>query len=262
MKIKLFLIVMVLLSGFSVLAQKKSDTILIDAGKVNTKVLKPSVNRYLIYHTLGKDSARSGVQIWTRNIEYAQYNGKEAIVITQEWEERDTVRHRVKSVCDKVTFAPLYHKSWWFWKSFPAAEFDFVNKTALLNDIALSDADTASRRKWPWEAFKRSWSQYTLNWHLDLEVFPILPYKEGKTFLIPFYDPGSQPPQNVAYTVTGSDMLVGYNNQNIDCWLLSHESRGSKEIFWISKKTKEVLKLEQGFGKDRWRYKIKLGFSI
>ena len=60
----------------------------------------------------------------------------------------------------------------------------------------------------------------------------------------------------------GSGELVGYNDQKIDCWLMSHEERGNKEIFWISKKTREVLKLEQEINGSLYRYKIKLGFSI
>lgn len=101
-----------------------------------------------------------------------------------------------------------------------------------------------------------------LNWHLDLETFPTLPYKTGLTFVIPFYDPGTASGfQKVAYTVTGSAELIGYNDQKIDCWLLVHESKGNKEVFWISKKTNEVLKLEQEVGGRMYRYKIKLGFS-
>lgn len=79
---------------------------------------------------------------------------------------------------------------------------------------------------------------------------------------MPFYDPGSPAPRNVAYTVTGSAELEGNNNQKIECWLLIREASGNKEIFWISKKTKEVLKLEQEIGKEKWRYKIKLGISV
>lgn len=260
MKIKLFLIVMVLLSGFSVFAQTKTDTMIINTGNVNTKVLKPSSSRYLIYSKMGKDSARTNVFFCTRNIELTEYNGKEVISITQIWEDKDTIMHTAKSICERQSFASIYQEGWWHkWGN---STFDFVNKKASILGIPLSDEDTARSRKNPWIAFKTACNQYVLNSHLDLEVFPILPYKAGKTFLIPFYDPGSPAPQNVAYTVTGSDVLVGYNNQNIDCWLLSHESKWGKEIFWISKKTKEVLKLEQGLGKDRWRYKIKLGFSI
>jgi len=256
----LILLQAVFFSALPVMAQTKNDTIIINAKNVNTTVLKPSANRYLVYFKKEKDTARSRPQFWTRNIEYAVHNGKEAIVITQEWEDRDTVVHRVRSVCDKQSFAPLYHHSWW--KQMGTSEFDFINRSASLNGIPLTDADTARNRKGPWNAFKAALDQYTLNWHLDLEVFPILPYKEGKTFLIPFYDPGWQVPKNEAYTVTASAQLEGYNNQKIDCWLLMHESRGLKEIFWISKKTKEVLKLENEIAKGWWRYKIKLSFSI
>ncbi|MEP7322711.1 MAG: hypothetical protein ABI761_12365 [Saprospiraceae bacterium] len=253
----LSILIISVLSGTS---QNKSDTIIINPTTVNTKVLRPSNNRYLVYFRMGKDSARSRPQFWTRNIKDTTYNGKAAIMVTQEWEDRDTIVHRVKSMCDKKTFAPLYHKTWW--RINQAGEFDFINKTGSLSNVALSDADTARNRKGPWNAFKIACNQYVLNWHLDLDVFPILPYKEGKTFLIPFYDPGSPAPKLESYTVSGSAVLDGYNDQKITCWLLTHESKGNKEIFWISKKTKEVLKLEQEFGKDRWRYKIKLGFSI
>lgn len=257
---KLILLLAVSFPAFTGMTQIKNDTIIITAKNVNTAVLKPSTSRYLVYFKMGKDSARSRAQFWTRKIEYADYNGKEAIVITQEWEDRDTIVHKVRSVCDKQTFAPLYHHGWW--RKGATGEFDFINKSASLNGIPLTDADTARSRKAPWDAFKIALNQYTLNWHLDLEVFPILPYKEGKIFLIPFYDPGNPAPRNEAYTVTGSAQLEGYNDQKIDCWLLMHESRGFKEIFWISKKTKEVLKLEQEIGKEKWRYKVKLGFSI
>lgn len=255
----LFVLLALFFPGFEGIAQEKNDTIIINAKNVNTAVLKPSNNRYLVYFKSEKDSARSRVQFWTRKIEYAKYNGKDAIIITQEWEDRDSIVHTVRSICDKQTFAPLYHESWW--KQMGTSEFDFINRTAILNDIPLSEADTARNRKGPWSAFKIALDQYTLNWHLDLEVFPILPYAEGKTFLIPFYDPGWQAPRNEAYTVSGSAQLEGYNDQKLDCWLLTHDSRGAKEIFWISKKTKEVLKLENEISKGKWRYKIKLGFS-
>jgi hypothetical protein len=245
-------------------AQDKFDTMRIDGSKVNTKVLKPSSNRYLVYFKKGKDMPRTNVSFWTRNIEYAVYNGKDVIVVTQQWEDKDTITHVVKSICDRQSFSPIYQESWWNWNKGGSSTFDFVNMKALLNGKPLTDADTARNRRGPWRAFKKACDQFVFNWHLDLEVFPVLPFKEGKTFLIPFYDPGSQAPANVAYTVINSASLDGYNSQKIDCWLLSHESKGNKEIFWISKKTREVLKLEQEFSTKTgttYRYKIKMGFS-
>ncbi|HEY1054384.1 MAG TPA: hypothetical protein VGE24_04590, partial [Emticicia sp.] len=69
------------------------DTVWVDATKVNTKYLKEGNNRYLVYFKMGKDAARSRPQFWTRNISFENYNGKEAIVVKQEWEDRDSVIH-------------------------------------------------------------------------------------------------------------------------------------------------------------------------
>jgi hypothetical protein len=165
---------------------------------------------------------------------------------------------------------PLYHKTWWkvqatrnaTTKTVTETIVDFINKKVEYNGKHLSDADTAKQAKAIWAAYKSSEGKYFLNWHLDLETFPLLQFKSGVTYIIPFYDPGlPTPTKSVAYTVTGSAKLTGFNNQKIDCWLLVHESQGNKETFWISKKTKEVLKLEQKINGRFYRYKIKLGFS-
>jgi hypothetical protein len=152
----------------------------------------------------------------------------------------------------------LYQESWW--NKSETSVFDFVKKEASSNGTPLKDLkDNISPRRLV--AFEKALTEYTLNWHLDLEVFPTLPYKDNTTFMINFYDPGSPAPKYQAYTVVGSGVLPGYDNQKIDCWLLKRGSLPvNQEIFWISKKTKEVLKLEQEFN-GRFRYKIKLGFS-
>jgi len=220
---------------------------------------------------MGKDSVRTQTQFWTRTIKRTDYNGSPAIEINQEWEDKDSIMHIVKSISDAKTMQPLYHKTWWkvqtsrtsTIKTANVASIDFLNKIVERNGNLLSDADTAKPASVIWAGYKSSLNKYFLNWHLDLETFPLLPYKEGVTFVIPFYDPGtSSSYQKVAYTVTGSAELIGFNDQKIDCWLLVHETKDNKETFWISKKTKEVLKLEQEIGGNFYRYKIKLGFSI
>ena len=245
--------------SFGVHAQK-TDTVKIDVSNVNTKVLLNGVHRYLVYFKNGKDSSRTRYQMWTRKIDRITYQNKPAISVTQEWENNDTVIHTVYTVCDEKTFAPLYHEAWT--RGSGNSSFDFTAKKASYLNVALTDEDTARQRKGMWGAFKKALDEpYVLDWHLDLETFPILPYKENTTFLINFYDPGFPAPKYQAYTVSGSGVLTGYDNQKIDCWLLQHQgSATSTETFWISKKTKEVLRLEQEFG-GKYRYKIKLPFS-
>lgn len=259
-----------LLIAYPVFAQR-NDTVYITSQDINTKVLREGTHRYLVYAKMKTDSVRMLTQFWTRTIKRTDYNGTAAIEIAQEWEDKDSIMHITKSFCDAKTMQPLYHKTWWklqatrnaVGKTVTETTVDFLNKTVEHNGNRLSDADTAKQAKAIWAAYKSSIDKYYLNWHLDLEIFPLLPYKNGVTFIIPYYDPGtSSNYQKVAYTVTGSAELIGFNDQKIDCWLLVHEDKGDKEIFWISKKTKEVLKLEQELNGRLYRYKIKLGFSM
>ncbi len=240
-----------------------SDTIIINQNNVNTNVLKDGKSVYLVYFKMKKDSIRTMTQFWTRTIAREPYNGIDAITVSQSWEDKDSIVHTTKSVCDSKTFAPIYQYSWWKRAGkISTSSFDFVNKQAIVDEKPLTETDTAKSRKAAWQSFLKANNQYTLNWHLDLEVFPILPYKKGRVFSVPFYDPGFSAPKQVIYTVSGEDLLLSHDNQKIDCWLLMHTDKGNKEVFWISKKTKEVLKLEQQINGTMYRYKIKLGFSM
>ncbi|MFT3676854.1 MAG: hypothetical protein QM781_13255 [Chitinophagaceae bacterium] len=270
MKRKSLLLLTALLVYSAILMGQQKDTIRISPKDINTKVLKEGTHRYLVYFKMKKDSVRTQTQFWTRIIKRTNYNGVPAIEITQEWEDKDSILHIVKSYSDARTMAPLYHNTWWKFavarnstvKTVTSTIVDMAKNTVLYNDRLLSDADTARQAKKIWNSYKTSVGKYYLNWHLDLETFPLLPYKKGVTFVIPFYDPGTASDfQTVAYTVTGEAELEGYDEQKVPCWLLVHESPGNKEVFWISKKTREVLKLEQEFGPGASRYKIKLGFS-
>lgn len=260
MRQSLLIFLYVVLNSFFANAQKK-DTVFITEKNINTSVLREGTHRYLVYFKMKKDAPRTMTNFWTRKIERAKQNDKAVIIITQEWEDKDSVMHTVKSVCDEKTMKTITHEFWW--KQRGSTVVDFGNNSIQVNGKMLTDADTAKQNKPVWAGFKSAENNYFLNWHLDLEVFPTLPYKNGITFIVPFYDPGTASLyQKVAYTVTGSAELTGYNDQKIDCWLLLHETKGNKEVFWISKKTKEVLKLEQEINGRLYRYKIKLGFSL
>lgn len=269
MKTNRKILILLLFVSFLSTAQNL-DTLQITPEHINTKVQKEGTSRYLVYFKMGKTATRTQTQFWTRKIARIDYQGKPAIEITQEWEDKDSIMHTVKSISDAKTMQPLYHKTWWkvqrraaTTKTVSLTTVDFLARTVEHNDKLLSDADTTKQARAIWEGYKSSINKYYLNWHLDLEIFPLLPYSQGVTLIIPFYDPGTASNfQKVAYTVTGSAQISGYDNQKIDCWLLVHEEKGNKEVFWISKKTKEVLKLEQEINGSFYRYKIKLGFSI
>lgn len=259
-----------MLVAVSALVAQKKDTIRITSTQLSTTVLRDGTHRYLVYIKINKDAPKTQTQFWTRTIKRTTDNGVSVIQIDQEWQDKDSIMHVVRSVSDAKTMQPLYHNTWWKWPVSRSANtfttirtvVDFQRNEVLYNEQKLSDADTARQAKRIWEGYKSTAGKFFLNWHLDLEIFPLLPFRNGVTFSIPFYDPGTASGyQDVYYTVTGSAMLEGYNDQKIDCWLLTHEEKGNKEIYWISKKTKEVLKLEQVMNGTVYRYKIKLGFS-
>jgi hypothetical protein len=270
-QMKIVLSIVILLLSFLKASAQKNDTVYVTSKNINSEVLKEGTHRYLVYFKMNKEATRTQTQFWTRKMKRIEYSGKPCIEITQEWEDKDSIMHTVKSISDAITLQPLYHKTWWkvqasrtsTTKVVNTATVDFLTKTVEHNGKRISDTDTTKQAKKIWEGYKSSLDKYYLNWHLDLETFPLLPFKKGVTFVIPFYDPGTASLfQNVAYTVTDSAELIGYDDQKVDCWLLVHEDKGNKEVFWISKKTKEVLKLEQEINGRVYRYKIKLGFSM
>lgn len=237
-----------------------NDTIVITPKDVNTKVLKEGEHRYLVYFRMSPGATRTNTNFWTRKIERTNTNGRPTITIRQQWEDKDSIMHTTVSVCDAVTMQPITHESWW--KGRGTAEVDYEKRSLKLNGQEVSASDTSKRNIASLNAFKSTEGRFSLNWHLDLEVFPTMPFKKGRVFLIPFYDPGVPLAlDNVAYTVTGSETITGYDDKKIDCWILMHETKGNKEKFYISKKTKEVLKLEQEVNGKLWRFKIKLPFS-
>lgn len=265
------LLIVILFIGNVKLCAQKSDTLQITAANINTNVLREGTHRYLVYFKMKKDSIRTQTQFWTRTIKRTNYGGNPVIEINQEWEDKNSIVHKVKSIADAKTMQPLYHQSWWkvqtsrtsLVKAINVTTVDFIKKIVDYNGKLFTDTTSNNRAKAIWAGYQSSAGKYFLNWHSDLETFPTLPYKNGITFVIPFYDPGTASGyQKVAYTVTGSATLNGFNDQKIDCWLLVHETKGNKEVYWISKKTNEVLKLEQEVNGTMCRYKIKLGFSI
>lgn len=81
-----------------------------------------------------------------------------------------------------------------------------------------------------------------------------------ETSLIPFYEFGYSQPEKIANTVINEEGVMNYNNCKVICWMLKHEEEGNTELFWISKASHEVLKLEQIINGNLYRYKIKLPY--
>jgi len=234
-------------------AQAKGDTLVIEPNSLVFKNLKTGNFSYVVFRKKAKESPSETVTLVKIKIEPTKYNNKQAFAITQRWESDGSIVHTAYTVLDAKDFSTLLHDT--FWKRLGYSQkFDFEAKKVYF-DGAVPDSDKLKTE----QDFQESFAKYNLNWHSDLIVFTLLPYKENRTFKINFFDPGFGKAQEAIYTVTGSDFLTGSSGERIDCWVLVHQpaSGNGYQKFWISKKTNEVLKEEDLFN-DTYRYKLKL----
>ncbi|MEJ5995944.1 hypothetical protein WG904_16060 [Pedobacter sp. Du54] len=258
MKFYLYILSLILISNISF--AQKSDTVYINPKNIKVDNLKEGKSVYLVYYKEHKEATRTMTQFWTREVKRKTDNKRNIIEVYQSWEDKDSIIHTAKSICDAQTFKPLFHESWWKVRGkILTSVYNYATKQIIINgNEALKDSSINDRQLY--EGFLKAADSYHLNWHLDLEVFSTLPLAFRTTYAIPFYEAGYKEPDNIFYTVSGEDQLTGYDNEKVACWMLTHETTGNKEKFWISKKTKEVLKLEQEVNGKMYRYKIKLGF--
>jgi len=252
---KIFLILLFIISSNNVSSQIK-DTISISANTLETKFLKKGRHSYIVYFKDSLQAPSRNIQIVKINVTDKIYNNNKSIAIEQSW-ERDTIIHTANTILKQSDLSTLYHE--YFWKGNGSnVAYDFVNKNVTFNS-KFPDSTKIKIR----EGFIGSFENYNLNWHSDLVIFPLLPFKENRTFKINFYDPPSES-MEVYYTVIGSDYLTNSLGEKVDCWVLEFpvpkKYGGGYQHFWISKKDRELLKEEDLFGK-MYRYKLKLNIS-
>lgn len=217
-------IAFVLLCPLAVIG-RPADTIAITPETIQPSRLPLGKSCYLVYIQTTKDAPPSNIQVWNREAVRDDYDGQQSITVIQEWYGKDTVIHRAKSVSRTGDFKPLYHQAWW------------RDRGETIRDQIDDD--------------------YLLNWHLDLEVFSMLPYRKRRVFRIPFYDFGNGIGEETLFTVAGTDW-VKFNGKPIHCWILEHEGDGYRETFWVSKCTRRVLKMEQLIKGTMYRYKVRM----
>ena len=236
---------------------QKGDTLHVRPSDLNIKGLQTGDYSYLIVRQKALDSPASSMIIAKMSVVREAYHNKSAIVVRQQW-DRDSMIHKAYTVFDANDFSTLLHDTYWRVLGY-ALVFDFEARKFDSRPVirAIPDSVRTSCE----QELAGSFGAYNLNWHDDLVIYSMLPYKENRTFLINYYDPGFGKPEEVPYTVTGSGQLTDRGGASIDCWTLEHTDENGTEKFWISKKTREVLK-EEDHGKNwGYRFKYKLGVA-
>ena len=238
-------------------AAQKGDTLRVRPSDLDIKGLQTGNYSYLIVRQKALDSPAASMIIAKMNVARETYHNKQAIVVRQQW-DRDSVIHKAYTVFDASDFSTLLHDTYWRVLGY-ALVFDFETRKFDSRPVLRTIPDSV--RTSCEQELAASFGAYNLNWHDDLVVYSMLPYKANRTFLINYYDPGFGKPVEVPYTVTGSGVLTDRGGSGIDCWTLEHTDENGTEKFWISKKTREVLK-EEDHGKNwGYRFKYKLGVT-
>lgn len=207
--------------------------------------------QYLVYRINTGNGKAEDLSLWNRTTEITDKGGEQFVEITQNWRSLDENRIRkLRSVNRLADFSPVTHHV--------ADGADGTVSAYVFNPNNIEgDPDVASNSR---VGFSMTSRPATLNWELDMETFPMLPMKLGKSFNLHFYHPGSrQEPQLYTYTVTAEDTLHDQLGRPIETWVLHirYGDQGTGD-FWVSKNSGSVIKTEEKFG-NFVRYKVLLG---
>jgi hypothetical protein len=239
-----------LLFSISVFAQV--DTVYQLNSKLIKENLKPSSNQYLVFIQRKNDPRMTFTWVWSRDVRFVNKGGKELIEIDQKWYGSDTTRNRkVYSLMNAADFSPVYHHTV---LNRTVEAFDFYQDKIVGSDSVVNNTK---------KDFSLALQKPLLNWELDMETFPLLDLKAGKRFFISYYHPGGKtPPKLYEYKVVGEENILTTGGISVACWKLRIDyDAKSWAIFYISKKGREVLKMEEDFGSGV-RYKVKLSNTI
>lgn len=243
-----------LLLGAGNVAAQTADTVRIGPGQLQR--LKPGRMTYLVYNRKTLDGPAERLMLVNITVEAQRYENQPAFAIRQRWDLNGVTVHTANTVCAARDFATLRHDTYWQRIGY-ATTFDFGARKISYQSGVPDSVQRVYQRD-----FDQSFNQYNLNWHSDLIIFSLLPYKDKRTFKINFYDPGFGPSQETLYTVVGTEALTGAGGVPVPCWILEHKSvqpgtgGTNTQRFWVAKKTREVLREEDAFLSGH-RYKLK-----
>lgn len=242
----------VLFIFITTLTYAQVDTVYHLDSKLIKKHLKAGPNQYLVFIQRKGDPRMAFTFVWSRDVKFVKQGERDLIEIVEKSYGSDTSRVRIcYSLVEADNFLPVFHRT----KMNRVIEaYDFY-----ADKIKGSDTVAYNSKK----GFVLDLKAPALNWELDLETFPLLDLKAGKSFAISFYHPGGRTePQLYVYKVIGEENLSVIEGGTVACWKLRIDYDAKNyAIFYISKKGREVLRMDEDFG-GGVRYKVKLSNSV
>lgn len=244
---KLIFISVILLS-FAGTSVAQVDTINAQNHKLVMSNLKEGKNSYLVYMTDSLETKRTVGDLWERTTAFKKRDNNEVVEFDWKWLHHDSVVATITNICDKKTLAPIYHYA--NYKRRGIFAYDY--KKGLMQP-----SDTVKNN----DAIKKGSVKLDIpiiSWEQDLETYALLPIKKvGQQFDISFFDPNEKSATYHRYEVVGKDHLKLSADITANCWLLKiNYSQDSYAIFWLTEKSKEVIKMKEYY-KGNYRVKVK-----
>jgi len=215
--------------------------------------IETGTRQYLVYFKEKDTGVTKMISVWNRTTSIIKRGGEQLIETKQTWASDDARFIRELYSLNRLdTFAPVAHRT----KHGP----DKITKAYLFSsDQVTADSSIEANSL---QDFSMAANANMLNWELDMETFALLPLGPGKSFALNFYHPGSKtPPKDYIYKVVGSETLMDFEGNRFDCWLLKIDYNDKDHgIFWLSKKSGQMLKMEESWG-NLLKYKVRLGLT-
>jgi hypothetical protein len=226
------------------------DTIHTNNLKLNTAALKEGKASYAVFFEDSLGNRLSSADIWDRSIRLStNTDGQKLYHFEWKWYRKDSLQGTVWATGLWPSLQPLTH----------AADDVRRGKLSFVFDNNVVSIPAEARRTAKDSAFRVEMNPPAFEFPMDLEIFPLLPFKKkGQQFAMAFYEPGSPRSNYYALTVTGREDLLLAGGQKLSCWVLRIDyAPGNFASFWISDKSREVIKMKEYF-RGRYRYKVKL----
>ncbi|MFT3908554.1 MAG: hypothetical protein QM737_03965 [Ferruginibacter sp.] len=221
------------------------DTINTNNLKLNTAAFKTGSRSYAVFFTDSLGKRISSADIWDRKVNFLENN--KTFEFTWQWWRKDTLMGDVKATGHFPSFKMISHEANYRnrGQSFYVFNNDVVTVPAI-HQLTAKDS-----------AFKVTLDPAGFEFPMDLELLPLIPFKKtGQEFLMAFYEPGTPKADYYKLTVTGKEDVELPAGAKVNCWMLKIDyAPGTYATFWISDKTREVVKMKEFF---RGRYRNKL----
>ena len=241
-------LLLILSIGLSAFAQ--IDTVNTKNLKLNIAAFKEGKSSYAVYFEDSLGHRLSSAAIWDRTIKLSKdAKGNSTYFFGWDWYQKDSLLAHIEATGELPSLKPLTHYA----KYKKRGTFVYQFKD---NVVTVPDSSKRTKRD---STFKVTIDHAAFEFPMDLEIFPLLPFKKvGQQFAIAFYEPGSPKSDYYKLTVTGKEDLALNGSVKVSCWLLKIDyGRGSHATFWISDKSREILKMKEYF-RGRYRFKVKL----